>query len=255
MNKAYATLAAALMLSASPAASQETNWTGLYFGAHAGYGGADWDGYVGTTAGAPAGTIIPGSNDPSQTLSDEGGFGGAQVGFNWQLQNRIVLGIEADISWSDIEGSDTFDAGGPSPASSLWRKPHDLSLDQFGTVRARVGYAAGNLMPYVTGGFAWGRTDGDLAVAYYPAGSSTPFGTSYASTDENHTGWTLGGGIEWALMPNISIKAEYLHIDLGTEEYQFKGTVFNGAPFETDSFKSDLVVDTVRVGLNYRFGN
>jgi outer membrane immunogenic protein len=246
----------AVCLMSAPAIAGETttNWTGLYVGAHAGYGWADWDGYAGTTAGHP-GVVTAGVNEPNQTLSDEGFLGGGQIGFNLQHQG-IVFGIEGDITWADIDASGTFDSGGPSPAASLWRKQHDLTLDSFGTARVRVGVATGAFLPYVTGGLAWGKTSGDLAVAYTPAGKTTPNGTSYASVDETHIGWTIGGGVEWKLAHGWSLKAEYLHMDLGKEDYLFKGTTYHGNPanFDTDSFASDLTLDTVKVGLNYRFG-
>lgn len=251
-------LGALTVLLAAPAGAQDYNWTGLYLGTHVGYGWADWDGGLHTTAGCPSACPDDaGYTDPFRTLSDEGFLGGLQAGYNWQFQSRIVLGIEADITWADIDATGTFDTDKYNP--SVWSKKHDLSLDHFGTARVRVGYAAGNLLPYVTGGFAWGKTSGDLAVAYYPPGAAEPYGISGASVKEAHTGWTVGGGVEWAITQSLSFKAEYLHIDLGEETYNFKGEVFNisgpgtGVPFDTDSFKSELTVDVVRGGINYRF--
>ena len=106
----------------------DPSWTGLYIGAHGGYGWADWDGYAGTTAGTNPVTIIDGANDPYASFSDEGWLGGAQLGFNMQ-NGQFVFGIEGDISWADIDASGQLDAGGPLPASPLWEKDHDLSLD------------------------------------------------------------------------------------------------------------------------------
>lgn len=76
---------------------------------------------------------------------------------------------------------------------------------------------------------------------------------STASTDEAHLGWALGAGLEADVGYGWSVKAEYLHIDLGTEDYNFRGKVYNGDPFNTDGFESDLVFDVFRGGLNYRF--
>jgi outer membrane immunogenic protein len=239
-----AAISAVLILSAPAKAGESSNWTGLYVGAHAGYAWGDWDGTLATTAGP---LLI---SNPDRTISDEGFLGGLQVGYNLQ-SNGIVFGIEGDISWADIDATGTFDTDSGGPA--VWSKKHDLSLDYLGTVRARIGLPIGHVMPYVTGGLAWGKTNGDLAVAYQQTPPAV-FGTSYASADETHFGWTVGGGVEMVLHGNWSIKAEYLHIDLGKEDYLFKGKVFNGAPFETDSFASDLTVDSVRVGLNYKFG-
>lgn len=62
----------------------------------------------------------------------------------------------------------------------------------------------------------------------------------------------MGAGVEAMIGGNWTVKAEYLHVDLGEEGYLFKGKVYNGAPFNTDSFKSDLAFEVVRVGLNYK---
>ena len=245
----------ALLLSAAPVLAHDsgkpTDWTGLYIGAHAGHAWGDWDGTLETTGGNV------GYSNPNRSISADGWLGGLQAGYNSQFKG-VVVGVEADISWSDSDGSGTFDTDQTGPA--VFSKKHDLSLDYFGTARVRVGLPTGHFLPYLTGGVAWGKTDGDLAVAYYPNPANPPFGISGASTREHHVGWTLGGGVELALGGNWSLKAEYLHIDLGKEKYLFKGEVFNiagpgvGAPFNTDSFASDLTLDTVRVGLNYKFG-
>jgi outer membrane immunogenic protein len=77
--------------------------------------------------------------------------------------------------------------------------------------------------------------------------------TATASAKENHVGWTAGAGVEWMYSRNWSIKAEYLHVDLGAADYRFAGTTFVGTPHTTDSMLGDLKFDLVRAGLNYRF--
>jgi len=153
----------------------------------------------------------------------------------------------------------------PANSTSLWSKKHDLSLDYFGTARVRFGMPQGGILPYITGGAAWAKTSGDLAVAYYQNPANAPYGISGASVDEYHFGWTIGGGLEVALGSGWSIKAEYLHVDLGKEEYLFKGQIFSianpnnnaaaGSPFNDDSFASDLTLDTVQVGINYKLSS
>lgn len=245
------------------------SWTGGYIGVHGGYGWADWDGNLGTVAGCPGpcpdfdpanpptpGSYTTGYVDSSRSVSDEGWFGGGQLGYNWQ-SGVLVFGLEADVSGGNLDASGGPYDTDPRLSDSVWSKKVDLSLDSFGTVRARLGYANGAVMPYVTGGLAWGKTSGDIAVTYTPNGhvdaNANPAGTSYASVDETHVGWTIGAGVEWAFAPNWSLKAEYLHIDLGSEDYAFKGLTYTDAPFDTDNFKSELTVDTVKLGLNYRF--
>ncbi|HEX6000708.1 MAG TPA: outer membrane beta-barrel protein [Hyphomicrobiaceae bacterium] len=254
-----------LTVLALPAAADEPRWTGFYVGGHAGYGWADWDGRYATTAGCggpcpvfdPA-NPVPGYNigmaNPFQTLSGDGWLGGGQIGFN--LQNGAwVFGLEADVSGGELEASGGR-ATDEAYNASIWDKKVAMSLDSFGTVRARLGYANGSVMPYLTGGLAWGNTSGDLAVTYTPNGykdaNAKAAGTSFASADESHLGWTVGGGVEWKLGGGFSVKAEYLYVDLGSADYAFKGETYTGAAFDTDSFPADLTFHTVRLGLNYK---
>ena len=227
-----------------------SSWSVFYLGGHVGYGWADWDGTIETTAGCVGTCASAGYSDHTHTLAGNGRNGGGQIGYNWQ-SGSLVFGVEADISWTNLGATGSFATDQYNP--SVWDKTFDLSLDYFGTARVRLGYATGwSIMPYITGGFAWGQTSGDLAVAYSNVNGYV--GTSHASVKETHFGWTVGGGLEWKLSKNVSLKAEYLYVDLGGETYLFKGKVFNGAPFETDSFPADLTFHTARIGLNYRFG-
>jgi outer membrane immunogenic protein len=171
------------------------NWTGFYVGAHIGYGWGDAliDGF----AAEPAGI-----------------FGGAQIGYNWQAAgSRWVFGIEADIAATDI--NDTI-AG-----------PTTTTLDYFGTIRARLGYAQDRALFYITGGFAYGGN----SVTAVPG-----------SADEFHTGWTVGAGLEWAFAQRWSAKVEYLYVDLGSEFYNIGAGGIVSLDFHT-----------VKFGVNYRW--
>jgi outer membrane immunogenic protein len=191
------------------------SWTGAYVGLNAGYGWGDADHLPGPTSGT-------GIND----LDIDGAFAGGQVGFNYQM-NQIVLGGEFDIQWSGIDGSCAAGVcgGGGPPAT-------EHEIDWFGTLRGRLGYAAGEWMPYITGGWAFGE-----ATRTTGAGGG-------ASSSNNISGWTLGGGVEWAFAPGWSAKAEYQYIDFGDETYDF--------PIGFDPIV-DLTVHTVRVGINWHF--
>ena len=76
-----------------------------------------------------------------------GMIGGYQAGYNWQLANRVVLGVEADISF-----------GSPVDIPRLAPASFNTTIDYIATGRGRLGYAMGTWMPYVTGGVAWGST-------------------------------------------------------------------------------------------------
>ncbi len=240
---------------ANPAFAQgKAPWEGVYAGLHGGYGFGTQKGDL-TYLGSPDSIFTPG-----QKLDFDGWLGGVQVGVNRQ-SGAWVFGTEADISASSISGSATFNSTLVNPANppqSAFSKDISTRIDYFGTARARIGYSVGGFMPYVTGGVAWGRTDSDLTVTNNYLKSlgilSGPSGTGKSS--EFHVGWTAGFGGEVLLGSRWTMKAEYLHIDLGTRNYSYTGTIapgIGGGVFNTDGFKSSLAFDTVRLGLNYRF--
>lgn len=191
------------------------SWTGFYVGANVGYGWGDADHLAGPTSGT-------GIND----LDIDGWLGGGQIGYNWQI-NQFVIGGEADLQWSGIDGGcGTGTCGGGFIPQST-----EHEVDWFGTLRARLGYAAGEWMPYVTGGWAFGE-------------ATRTTGIGPASADNDLSGWVAGAGVEWAFAPNWSAKLEYQYLDFGDDAYDF--------PAGLDPVV-DLSFSTVRVGLNFRF--
>lgn len=170
------------------------SWTGFYIGGQAGYGwgsGADALGLAGV--------------DP------KGWLAGAQAGYNYQFANHVVAGIEADIAGGDI-------SAGTLGLSS--------TLDLLGTVRGRLGYAFGPVLPYVTGGFAWGNNAISIPGA---------------SQSQTLTGWTVGAGIEYALTEHWTAKTEYLYTDLGSKSYDALG------------LSAGVTSQTAKFGINYKF--
>jgi outer membrane immunogenic protein len=192
----------------APAYVMPFSWSGFYIGAHIGYGSGDGDASVG---GLPVG---------SQDI--DGLFGGLQVGVNWQI-GSIVLGAEIDASIADINASATgFGAVGTT------------KIDWLGTARLRAGLAIDRALLYVTGGLAWAHNEINLT------------GIVVGSDDRTHTGWTVGGGLEYAFAGNWSAKIEYLYIDLSDKNY-FGVLLPPGADI-------DATIHTVKLGINYRFG-
>lgn len=234
------------------ALAEEPNWTGLYIGAHVGGATGEWDGR--TTYTDPAEGVLPGLwANPNQSLDADGWLAGGQIGFNLQ-RDRLVFGIEADVSWSNLEGEGRFTTLGVEENTSWDIK---TELDAFGTVRGRLGFLVSpSLLLYGTGGFAWARTNGDLTVHHnWVPDPSASFGvTARGSAKETHVGWTAGVGGELMLARNWTLKAEWLHVDLGGEDYHLEGTsVPGGYPHDTDSFPAKLEFDVFRVGVNYHF--
>jgi outer membrane immunogenic protein len=215
-----------------------------------------------------------------------GAIGGVQVGYNWQAASNWVLGVEADIQASGENASGpahqntsallttgftgTGTAGSFTVNSSQSISQNDALL-WFGTVRGRVGYAIWpTLMVYGTGGLAYGRLNESVSASFglsttvnsgnpptsitanFPNGTNLllPFTASQAfEAAVTKTGWTVGGGIE-GVVPNTHVtwKAEYLYMDLGTENFSFSNPLL-GTILVSTRFTDNIV----RVGLNYQF--
>lgn len=177
------------------------SWNGFYLGINGGgaWGKSDWSG-------------TGGSADPS------GGLVGVTAGYNWQ-SGQWVFGLEADIDWASIKGSTACGAF-TCETKNNW----------LGTARGRVGWAFDRVMPYITGGAAFGNV------------KATQFGIGSAS--DTNVGWTVGAGIEAAVIANWTAKIEYLYVDLGDVSCAACLPVASNVDFRTH---------IVRAGLNYRF--
>lgn len=202
LTTALATPAMAADLGRAPpaqAASVSWSWTGPYVGLTAGYA---WGAGVENAIGPVVADGIP----TSFSVSPKGWLAGGFGGFNYQL-GAVVVGVEADLSWSDLRGSSTWDAHIVNiPAASYITL--DQSLDWLGTVRGRVGVNPfGGLLVYGTGGFAYGGVTVDRHYRFPPI--------DLASSDTTtRTGWAAGVGLEYALTPGWSVRGEWLHVDL-----------------------------------------
>jgi len=182
------------------------NWSGFYAGINGGWGGGDAE---------ITGTPGPGSFDVS------GGLVGGTLGYNWQI-GQAVFGLETDLNWSGIDGT-----------AACGALTCGVSNNWLGTARGRLGYAIDRVMPYVTGGLAFGEVE---ATA-----------TGLAGASSTQTGWTVGGGLEFALAAPWTAKLEYLYVDLGDFNCGASCGVATGSG--DVSFKTHIA----RAGLNFRF--
>ena len=194
-------------------------WTGFYFGGNAGYAFNAHTSVGGGTSGFTGGGQI-GYNQQIGNfplLGGLGGFGGAGGG-------GLVIGAEADAAYTGLRQSLVL--GGLN---------YNAHTDFVGTARGRVGIAFGQLLVYGTGGFAYGGVHNSIGTA---------------SIDTIRTGYTYGGGLEYALPTTsfvnffhssaVTLKAEYLHYDLGR--------VNTGAVNGSSRIDGNLV----RGGINYK---
>lgn len=231
------------------------SWAGLYVGANIGYswGNSDTDlAYYNNTTG-----VLLASG--SRSFDMNGPIGGLQIGYNWYLSPKWILGLEADIQLSGQDGDSgfvctaaagcnnlTFGAGLNQPINSSFEQ----SLKWFGTLRGRLGYTVTpSVLAYVTGGLAFGQIDTDGVIAGFN-GAGDPASAPFGFSDTNF-GWTVGGGLEAHLGGNWTGKLEYLYIDFGS----VSGTAFhltNVIPLRF-TFDSDVTDHILRIGLNYKF--
>jgi high affinity Mn2+ porin len=222
-------------------AKADSDWTGLYVGAHAGIA----DGYSGWTATQPGGAPnISGSLDLFRAYDGFTGagshFGGLQAGYNYELRSHVVIGVEADVSFPS-----TFSASQDFTSPAIGAATYSDTVEMFGTVRGRVGYDVGHWLYYVTGGLAWTYDQFNRTEIIAGAAGGPPPGTVEA-VFAGRVGWTVGGGVEAPVAPGWSVKAEYLYAQFGNTAVAF--------PLGGQSFTSDLSMHEVRVGLNYKLG-
>lgn len=210
------------------------SWTGFYVGANLGYGWSDVKpGTVSFYDPAFAGSI-DGIN-----YSPKGVIGGVQAGYNYQFNNNMLLGLEADISAAGIKGS-VFNPTGSTSTSKI---------DWLATARARAGLVMDRTLIYATGGLAVAHTKSTLDD-YYPLNTPPDPVVITTSDAATYVGWTVGAGAEFSLSPNWTVKAEYLYADLGSKDYNF----YEGsAGWARIAGTASLTMSIARFGLNYQF--
>jgi outer membrane immunogenic protein len=234
-------------------------WSGFYIGGNIGIvserasGTSDF-----LDPSAPPGESR--TNPQSNSFTNTTGIGGGQIGYNWQIDPRWLVGLEAD--WDATR-----------PGYSFCRQTSTTSLactdngDGFETIssntkwlasaRARLGFTMGNWMLYGTGGIAWGRVDTTLTenCLVFGCGSSSTalFATNTSTTTK--AGWVGGVGAAVALWSNWSARAEWLHYDLGTISNTLTTAGLTGGvtpSLQTAVWSRTERYDVIRIGFDYR---
>ncbi len=221
-------------------------WTGAYIGAVGGYAGGDreytLDANTLTTFRQPPVSSFFDlfDGDDEADLSSDGGFIGAQVGYDYQSGNW-VFGAVADIAYTSNEAEYSYDVGGREVIGdgddfdilAVGEGDFSSRLNYLGTVRGRVGYAMDRALIYAHGGFAYGEMEYEFDD-----------GLESGEDHDNKTGYTVGAGVEYAFTDHLSGQLEYSFVDLGEDEIanDFRGSV-----------DEDVKLHLVKFGLNFRF--
>lgn len=201
------------------------SWTGWYVGLNAGATinnssySLDPAGCFITTACGTGGLAGNPFRAYAANLNGAAFIGGGQIGYNWQVAPVWVVGLEADLNYTGINQSDTVTQALGPPIFAPGAFVHTVTdrLDWFGTVRPRVGFlVTPTLLLYGTGGLAYGHVSSSEFALFPPPGSSDTYAGSLSAV---RAGWTAGAGLEYAIKPGWMLKAEYLHVDLGSTTY------------------------------------
>ena len=237
-----------------PAVTGVYNWTGFYVGGNAG-----WIGGLDSLTLSPNGPLLTRVSAADRAVDTHGyepngsGFsGGVQAGYNLQL-GSWVTGVEADFDGATLGetgsakfGFIPFVTSSSAPPWDAHTETIDKNLDWFSTVRGRFGYTWDRLLIYATGGLAVAHVSS--AFTYFDTVHSVPFN---GADSRMLVGAAVGGGVEWLIANNWSVKVEYLYMDLG--EFSYIGaTNIPGSPLR---WGADVKAreQLARVGLNYKF--
>jgi outer membrane immunogenic protein len=222
------------------------DWTGIYVGGHIG------GGMLVDSVGQNGTSLNDFNLAGSGSLRPAGLIGGGQVGANYEFVPWVV-GLEGSWTDSGIQGNTLIACSAcsvtvpPASTMSIQNERFTSQAQWFAALTGRIGYAANDWLFYAKAGGAWMnvRYTEDLLGAGLPA-QQIPPGTTVATQvlTDNRAGFTVGAGIEFGLVENISAKIEYDFYDFGSKNYNFSAIT-------PVSVSSNL--HTIIVGLNYKF--
>jgi outer membrane immunogenic protein len=254
-NLLTAVFAAAFSVALTAIASAAHNWTGLYAGVNAGGAWGSSDANTSTVYSNSGTSYFTRDAIPAiaavgaQHINSSGAVAGAQIGYNWQV-NNLLLGIETDFQYYGLKGSSTASGIYPCCAPSAFTINSSVQSDWLFTARPRIGWAVQDWLIYATGGLAVGEVNGNFSFSDNFAAASES-----ASLLVTKTGWTAGTGVEYGALGPWTVKLEYLHVDLGTASVNSSNLATPAFTFPMNPFTHsvDLRSDMVRIGLNYHF--
>lgn len=200
-------------------------WSGFYAGATVGLAGSSYDGIYDSS---DLNEIPPDSHIVLSNLDSEGAALGGFFGWNYRME-QYVLGFEADIAWADLEES-SFEPEDGSEESNA-------KLDFLGSARVRGGVVANDFLFYGTAGLAY--VAGDYNVK--------DDGDGNGSLSLDQFGFAVGGGAEWAMSPNMTLRLEGLYNSFG-KTFDASGVTADSDPDDEVELESIWVI---RAGISF----
>ena len=226
------------------AALPSRDWSGFYVGMNGGYGGDVFKQY-----GAIAGTTPNNGSIALNTYgsSRTGGFiAGGHAGYNYQFAKHFVVGIETDGQWSGITGQHQGSVTEGSYGTVYLNQQSNLGW--FGTSRLRAGFARGDTLSYATAGVAYGN----ISIQEQDVSG----GLFINNASSTRAGWVVGTGTEYAILPNVSLRAEYLYLSMGGLNSYASGAITGSNSLVAGTVSTGKMTNNImRVGLTWNFNS
>jgi outer membrane immunogenic protein len=203
------------------------SWTGFYVG-------ADIGGSFGSTS------LHSDWGWNSHSLQTSGVMGGGYVGYNYQMNQNFVLGIEGDFQGTGAEKSWSWVGSNINGDANIYTAK--VQANWLASINGRLGVAYDRALFYAIGGAAWAQGSTSISGA---APSGLFIGSVSRNTDLS--GFDVGAGVEYAFTPNWVGRVEYRYYDFGS--YNIVPNWAAGY----DPIRPTTSINTVRVGLAYLF--
>ena len=217
------------------------DWSGLHVGITGGgvIDGHD-PGFSYENVDAATQALLPHGAD----LTSNGGLVGGEIGYDVETGGWVV-GLEGDLSWTNFGDNATrIIPGDPTIGLPQLTFATNYQMDWISTVRGRIGIPLDHFLIYGTGGLAFADVSMNQTVTVGNLGQLA------GSTDKTKAGWTLGGGAEYALCDNITVKAEALWFDLGSISLNAAAPQLTNSSLDVDQKIEGVVA---RAGIGYKF--
>jgi outer membrane immunogenic protein len=253
MKKISLIAASVAAMVASPALSEDADWTGPYVGAHIGYGTGSSDTDV-ALSGAWTSESQSLQDYVTSTFGDsrkpEGLNFGGQLGYNYQTAGNFVLGAEADFTILNADNSRSTGLVPTTPFPALsYNFGNGVDAKHMFSLRARAGVALDKTLIYASGGWQWTKAE------FFATMSSNGGYNKAGSTERTLDGFIIGGGVEHKFSDTVSARLDYAYADQGRTSYvtsYLPGSSFV-TPAYTEGLRQDLDMHLIRVGLNFHF--